>query len=169
MRKIILNLAISLDGFIEGPKGEFEWCLTDQDYGMTDFLKRTDAIFIGRKSYEVLNKTSNNPFTGKIFYLFSNTLALSNSDIIVIHDVDKEVKAIKNKKGKDIWLFGGAKLTASLLKAKLIDEIQLSVHPIILGNGKLLFNDIQKRVQLKLINSISYSSGLTQLHYQVLY
>lgn len=54
MRKIILNVAMSLDGLIEGPGGEFDWCLTDQDYGMTDFLSRIDAVFYGRKSYEVL-------------------------------------------------------------------------------------------------------------------
>ncbi|MEI9944712.1 MAG: hypothetical protein WDN26_10885 [Chitinophagaceae bacterium] len=53
MRKIILQLAVSLDSFIEGPNGEFDWCFTDDDYGMTDFLNRIDAIFIGRKSYEV--------------------------------------------------------------------------------------------------------------------
>jgi len=52
MRKIILNLAVSLDGFIEGPNGEIDWCFTDQDYGMTDFLNRIDTIFFGRKSYK---------------------------------------------------------------------------------------------------------------------
>ncbi len=53
MRKIILQLAVSLDGFIEGPNGEYDWCFTDQDYGMTDFLKGIDSLFIGRKSYEL--------------------------------------------------------------------------------------------------------------------
>ena len=54
MRKIILNLAVSLDGFIEGPNGEYDWCFIDQDYGMTDFMDSTDAIFFGRKSYELV-------------------------------------------------------------------------------------------------------------------
>lgn len=54
MRKVILNLAVSLDGFIEGPNGEFDWCFTDQDYGMTDFMNRIDVIFIERKSYELV-------------------------------------------------------------------------------------------------------------------
>ncbi len=56
MRKIILNVAVSLDGLIEGPAGEYDWCFTDQDYGMTAFLDQTDAIFFGRKSYEVFKK-----------------------------------------------------------------------------------------------------------------
>ena len=54
MRKVILNLAVSLDGFIEGPNGEFDWCFTDQDYGMMDFMNRKDAIFIERKSYKLV-------------------------------------------------------------------------------------------------------------------
>ena len=53
MRKVILQLAVSLDGFIEGPNGEFDWCFTDDDYGMTNFFNQIDTIFIGRKSYEL--------------------------------------------------------------------------------------------------------------------
>lgn len=53
MKKIILSLAVSLDGFIEGPKGEYDWCFTDQDYGMSEFFKRIDSLFIGRRSYEL--------------------------------------------------------------------------------------------------------------------
>jgi len=53
MRKVILGLAVSLDGFIEGPKGEYDWCLTDQDYGMKAFFERIDAVFVGRKTYEM--------------------------------------------------------------------------------------------------------------------
>ena len=53
MRKIILGLAVSLDGYIEGPNGEFDWCFTDQDYGMSEFFKRIDTVFMGRKSYEL--------------------------------------------------------------------------------------------------------------------
>jgi dihydrofolate reductase len=53
MRKVILGLAVNLDGFIEGPGGEYDWCLTDQDYGFSDFFKRVDTTFIGRKTYEM--------------------------------------------------------------------------------------------------------------------
>ena len=77
MRKVILQLAVSLDGFIEGPHGEFDWCLTDDDYGMTDFYKRIDAIFIGRKSYEVALSMGDNAFPGLPplkEYVFSNSL-----------------------------------------------------------------------------------------------
>ena len=53
MRKVILAVAVSLDGFIEGPNGEYDWCFTDQDYGLSDFFKRIDTVFIGRKTYEM--------------------------------------------------------------------------------------------------------------------
>lgn len=74
MRKITLGLAVTLDGFIEGPKGEYDWCLTDQDYGMTDFLKGIDAIFYGRKSYEMMLHADGglgaNPFGAIKSYVF---------------------------------------------------------------------------------------------------
>jgi dihydrofolate reductase len=78
MRKVILGLAVSLDGFIEGPNGEYDWCLTDQDYGISDFFSRIDSIFIGRKSYEFsLTMGDDVPMPGlpKVTeYVFSNTL-----------------------------------------------------------------------------------------------
>src|SRR5687767_15199973 len=77
MRKIILQLAVSLDGYIEGPNGEFDWCFTDQDYGMSDFFKRIDSVFYGRKTYElVLAMESEAPpgFPKLKEYVFSNTM-----------------------------------------------------------------------------------------------
>jgi dihydrofolate reductase len=73
MRKIILNLALSLDSFIEGPNGEFDWCFIDQDYGMTEFLANTDAILFGRKSYELLMKYDSNPYPEMEKYIFSKS------------------------------------------------------------------------------------------------
>ena len=74
MRKIILGLAISLDSFIEGSNGEYDWCFTDQDYGMTEFLSSVDAIFYGRKSYEMMQSASpegtGNPWSDKKNYVF---------------------------------------------------------------------------------------------------
>jgi len=170
MRKLILNLAVSLDGFIEGPNGEIDWCLTDQDYGMSDFLKKIDCIFIGRKSYEVLNKTSNNPFLDKYFFVFSNTMSKQGNNIHLLKGgVDEEIRQIKSEKGKDVWLFGGASLTTYLLNAKLIDEFQLSVHPVLLGNGKKLWEKIQSKVHLQLLKIIPYSTGLVQMHYMPIY
>ena len=74
MRKVMLNLAVSLDGFIEGPNGEFDWCFTDQDYGMMDFMNRIDVIFIGRKSYELVLQMGKHPYSDKLKYVFSKTI-----------------------------------------------------------------------------------------------
>ena len=64
MRKVILALAVSLDGYIEGPNGEYDWCFTDQDYGLSDFFKRIDAVFIGRKTYELTLNMGDNVSSG---------------------------------------------------------------------------------------------------------
>jgi dihydrofolate reductase len=165
MRRVILNLAVSLDGYIEGPKGEYDWCFTDQDYGMTKFLSHIDAIFFGRKSFELVCPMGPNAYPDLARYVFSRTLTSAEGAIIIKNDIKPSVEKIKRRKGKDIWLFGGAELTNSLLKLGLVDELQLSVHPIILGGGKLLFKDSGERAKLRLIDTKTYSTGLVQLFY----
>ncbi len=168
MRKIILNLALSLDGFIEGPNGEYDWCLTDQDYGMSDFFKRIDTVFIGRKSWE-LTQTMTDPVPGMPAmkeYIFSNTITkVKPEQTIVSGDIVKAVNEIKALEGKDIWLFGGASLTKSLMNNDLIDEYSLAVHPLLLGGGKPLFPQLDQRKPLKLADCKTYSSGLAILTY----
>lgn len=168
MRKIILNIAASLDGFIEGPNGEFDWCFTDQDYGMTDFMNRIDTILFGRKGYELMFKMSENPFPDKNKYVFSKTKKYTEDEIQFINrDVEKEIKFIKKQKGKDIWLFGGARFATTLINYGLVDELQLAIHPLLLGQGKPLLKDIKKKMELKLTGSKIYSTGLVQLFYKV--
>ena len=168
MRKIILGLAVSLDGFIEGPNGEYDWCFTDQDYGMSGFFKRVDTLFMGRKTYEMSLAINGNGggFPKMKTYVFSNTMEKVKDDAILITgDIKKRITEIKNEEGKDIWLFGGASLTSSLMNEELIDEISLAVHPIILGGGKPLFNNINRRINLNLIDTKTYSTGLVALIY----
>jgi dihydrofolate reductase len=167
MRKLILNVAVSVDGLIEGVNGEYDWCYTDQDYGMTNFLNRTDAIFFGRKSFEVFTKQGSTMWPDKTQYVFSNTLTSIDGNAVLINgDIIDKVRMLKNQPGKDIWLFGGASLTNTMIKEKLVDELMLSVHPIVLGKGKALFN-LDERVSLKLLESKSYSTGLVQNSYEI--
>lgn len=170
MRKVILQLAISLDGFIEGPNGEFDWCFTDADYGMTSFFKRIDSIFMGRKTYELtLSMGGSAPpgFPTLREYVFSNSLKeVKGNRIIVNGNLATEVNKIKNEPGKDIWLFGGAALTSSFINYGLIDEMALAVHPVLLGAGKSLFQNIPARIALQLINTQTYASGLVMLSYK---
>ena len=175
MRKLILGLAITLDGYIEGPNGEYDWCFTDQDYGLTDFFGRIDAIFIGRKSYEIAQQHSKNnngetipgmpPLTE---YIFSNTLtSVKEGAILVTGDSMTAARKIKNQPGKDIWLFGGASLYDAMMTAGLVDEIWMSVHPILLGSGKRLFHEQHQRTRLILLESKTYDTGLVSIRYSL--
>jgi dihydrofolate reductase len=171
MRKIILGVAISLDGFIEGPNGEYDWCFTDQDYGMKDFMNRIDAIFYGRKCYEMMLRFDHggpNPYAKMKHYVFSNTLTKPYEGTELISgDFVKQVMDLKNKPGKDIWLFGGTEITTTFINNNLVDEMDLAVHPILLGAGKSLFNNVESRKHFKLASSKAYSSGLVMLNYEV--
>ena len=170
MRKLVIGLAVSLDGFIEGPNGEYDWCFMDPEYNMMEFFQRFDTIFVGRKTYEMSAGMEGGPegFPKMKEYVFSTTLDRVKADATIISgDIKSEVEKIKKEKGKDIWLFGGAGLTTSLLNMGLVDELSLAVYPIILGGGKPLFNKIQDRINLTLLNSRAYSSGLLMLNYSI--
>jgi dihydrofolate reductase len=167
MRKVILNLAMSLDGYIEGPNGEYDWCFADQDYGMTEFLGSSDAIFLGRKSYEMMMAAGPELFATLKLYVFSNTLTKveGNAEIITEADFKQRVEEIRHQPGANIWLFGGAELVSAFIAQNQINELLISVHPVILGAGKPLFTDIKERTELILISSEQFSSGLVQLKY----
>jgi len=171
MRKVILSLAVSLDNFIEGPNGEYDWCIIDPDYDFNSFFNRLDTIFVGRKTYEMSLKIDGHPpgFPKFKEYIFSTTLDKVKAGAMLIkNDIKTEVEKIKNEKGKDIWLFGGASLTSSLLNLGLIDELSLAVHPVILGSGKPLFQNIKDRTNLTLVDAKTYSkTGLVSLTYSI--
>ncbi len=167
-RKIVLNLCTSLDSYIEGHKGEIDWCFTDQDYGMTDFLNRIDTIFFGRKSYEQLVREMPNAFAGKKKVVFSTNMCSDDSNVrIISENFEEEVEKIIKSQGKDIWLFGGANFVTDMINANLVDELMIAIHPLILGNGKPLFIDINNRKKLRLLDNKTFSTGLVQLIYKI--
>lgn len=169
MRKVILGVAVSLDGFIEGPNGEYDWCFADQDYGMSTFFKRIDAMFMGRKSYEVAKTMKGeNPWAGIRTYVFSKTLKTlddPNASVVSGENFEQQILEVTNSPGKDIWLFGGAELTTAFINKGLVDEFWLAVHPLILGRGKPLFQNIDTRKKLVLKESKVYETGLVSLTY----
>jgi len=172
MRKLILGLAVTLDGYIEGPNGEYDWCFTDQDYGLKEFFSRIDAIFIGRKSYEVMQKHADGEnipgMPAMTEYVFSGTLrSVKEGAVLVSGDSIAEARKIKEQPGRDIWLFGGASLTDALMKEGLVDELWMSVHPLLLGSGKLLFHGQNSRTQLTLLENKTYETGLVSLRYSI--
>jgi len=166
MRKVLLNVAVTLDGFIAGPDGEYDWCFTDGDYGMTEFMGSVDSILMGRKSYDLVVHYGD-PYPDKEVIVFSRTLKSVQFDNVqlVNDDIPTFVTGLTKKEGKSIWLFGGAEIVDPLFGKNLIDEMHLAIHPIILGDGIRLFKNGIKR-SLELINSITYPSGLVQSIYK---
>ncbi len=182
MRKVVLNLAITLDGFIEGPNGEIDWLVRDEtiDFGdiLNEILSDKDAIFYGRVSYDKWGnfrpgdanqkiKDAYDLLHSKQKYVFSRTQTGDETDAIFINsDIEARVREIKNEPGKNIWLYGGAKIITTFMNLDLIDGYRLAVHPVIIGKGKPLFQNIHDRHKLKLIEAKGYPSGVTLLTYE---
>ncbi|GIP40327.1 hypothetical protein J31TS4_36070 [Paenibacillus sp. J31TS4] len=177
-RKIRLDLAVTLDGYIEGTNGEVDWCIMDAEMGFVDFLHEIDTILYGRKSYEQWGQYTPEPdqsaaekelwelVHSKEKYVFSRTQKGTDEKAVFLNDhLVEAVKELKQKPGKDIWLYGGANLITTFIQLGLVDEFRLSVHPVVLGEGKPLFLDIKQRLNLKLVTSKTFSSGVVQLIY----
>jgi dihydrofolate reductase len=175
MRKIKLYIASSLDNYIASEDGGIEWLFSDADYGYEKFYDSIDTILVGRKTYEQSLRFDEYPYKGKKVYVFTRKAKVEKekktSDVEYIDgDIPEFVKRLTQQlgRGKDIWLLGGGEIVSIFLNADLVDELILSIHPIILGNGIPLFNTIRKRVNLRLIESIPFASGLVQLHYNII-
>ena len=186
MRKIILNLAVSLDGFIEGPNGEIDWCIIDDEPAsesgtashFDQFLAGIDTIFYGRVSYDLWGQyqpvSNASPAEKKLWegvhskkkYVFSEKAGLSGTGATYItSEAAAKVSEIKRQPGKDIWLYGGAQLITSFMNWGLVDNFLLAVHPVILGGGKPLFSGIKDRVGLTLNRVVTSPSGVILLDY----
>jgi dihydrofolate reductase len=172
MRKVKLFIASSLDCYIARQDGGIDWLFTDDDYGYTKFYDSIDTIIVGRKSYDQSLTFDDYPYKGKKVYVFTRKKIRKNNNEQDVEYIDTNIQdfvtSLTQSIGKDIWLIGGGEIVSVLLNAGLVDEIILSIHPIILGTGIPLLRDIQKEVNLKLENSLSFDSGLTQLYYKVL-
>lgn len=178
MRKIILDLAVTLDGFIEGPNGEIDWCIMDGESNFDKFIDSIDAIFYGRISYDLWGNyqpaEDEDPFMKDIYkaihnktkYVFSTTKEDDGKATFIGSDIKEHVLEIAKQPGKDIWLYGGGKLITTFINLGLVDVFRLAVHPVILGSGKPLFQDIKDRVNLKLTSAKTTGSGVVFLNYE---
>ena len=171
MRKVVLDLAVSLDGFIEGPRGEIDWCIMDDDMDFDGFLSTIDTIFYGRVSYdlwgnfqpEITAIDSDKALWASVHskrkYVFSSNPRQDDPAVFITSDFAENVKEIRNQQGKDIWLYGGAKLIKTFIHLNLIDIYRISVH-------KPLFEDLKERINLTLIETNRFKSGVVQLIYE---
>lgn len=178
MKDVILNLAVSLDGFIEGPNGEVDWCIMDDDMGFDAFLDGIDTMFYGRVSYDAWgnyqpdDKASDTETSmwkaihSKNKFVFSHQNGPDDKATFITDDIDNRVREIKDQPGKNIWLYGGANLIKTFIKLDLVDLYKISVHPVALGSGKPLFEDLDERVRLSLVDTRVFQSGVVELTYK---
>ena len=170
MRKIVAGFAASVDGYIEGPQGEYDWILIDEKIDFAEQMKRFDAFFFGRRSYEAALKMNSKPAKGVTNYVFSRTLETVDKNFVLVRgDTREEVEALRRQKGKDIAVFGGASLLASLLDLRLVDEMTVSFIPVLLGKGKPMVEVLKEKVWLSFLSSKRYGNGTLSVTYAVRY
>ncbi|HVG41197.1 MAG TPA: dihydrofolate reductase, partial [Chitinophagaceae bacterium] len=132
------------------------------------YMKRFDTFLYGRKTYEMILPMGNKPTRGITNYVVSTTITQVAPNFKLINgNVEKEILKVKSKEGKDIAVYGGASLLASLLNLNLVDEIHISVIPVLLGKGKPMVDVLDKKVWLTYIESKTYGNGTVQLMYKV--
>ncbi len=184
MRKVVLMMSVSLDGFIEGPNAEIDWHMVDDELHshFNEQLGAMGAFVEGRVTYELMNKfwptvdtdpASTGPMAqfARIWrdmpkIVFSRTLERADPNTTVVRElVPEDVRALKAQPGGDLAL-GGADLAAAFMAHDLIDEFRLYVHPVVIGRGKPLFQPSDTRTQLRLAESRTFGNGVVLLRYE---
>jgi dihydrofolate reductase len=169
MRKVVLGLGISLDGYIARPDGAVDFLFMPKDYSMAPFFKTIDTALMGRKTLDAALKMGAGGFSSSSMttYVFSQTLQPGERDGLIFTDKSplSVIRQIRKKPGKNIWLMGGGELARDFLKADLVDEIYIGIVPILLGEGVPLFPPGFPQREFKLAENKTYSKGLIALKY----
>lgn len=166
MRQIRYQVACSLDGYIAGPNGAFDWIIMDPEIDFDALFAEFDTLLMGRRTYEA----TGGGFPGMKAYVFSRTLnPADHPDVAVVRDsAEQTVRELRSGEGKDIWLFGGGALFRSLLELGLVDTVELAVIPVLLGGGIPLLPSPAVRKRLVLEDHRLYrTSGIMLLKYRV--
>ena len=174
MRKLVIFIATSLDGYIAKPNDDLSFLKLveneGEDYGYAEFMANIDTIILGRKTYDYVIKqigSSHYDNGQRDVYVITRTERPSaGRTIFYTRNISQLVNRLKSEKGKSIYCDGGAEVINELLKHDLIDEFIISVIPILLGDGTRLFKDGRPEQTLEFITVKTFETGLTQLHYK---
>ena len=170
MRRVRYNCAMSLDGFIAGARDEFDWIVIDPDIDFEELSGQFDTYLLGRRTFEVTGGQGPTAQPDARTFVFSRTLnQVDHEDVAVVGEDWKEVvRSLRQESGKDIWLFGGGALFGSLCEEGLVDTIEVSIVPILLGEGVPLVAELSRRIELKLTGQRTYEkTGTVSLVYEV--
>ncbi|HEY3181112.1 MAG TPA: dihydrofolate reductase family protein [Casimicrobiaceae bacterium] len=170
MRRLKLFIAASLDGYIAGRGGDISWLFRDGDYGYEAFFAGIDTVLSGRRTYEAALSFEQWPYPDRNVVVFTrgNTLRIVSPNTVATSRAPAEILAeLRAREGRDLWLVGGGELVRACLDARLIDDVIVSIHPILLGEGVPIVAPGAARTPLTLTAERRYPSGLVQLTYRV--
>jgi dihydrofolate reductase len=172
MRKVILYIAMTLDGYIAKKNGDISFLEVvenkGEDYGYTKFIKTINTVIMGRKTFEKVKSFGiPYPHSNINSYIITRNKKPAEENIIFYNgELKLLIGNLKKEKGKDIFVDGGAEVVNGLMKLDLIDEFIISIIPVFLGDGIRLFKNGRPESNLELINTTSYEKGPVVLHYK---
>lgn len=178
MRKVILSIFVSLDGRIENATGQQDWNIDVFDDEMERYaaeqLDEVDTLLLGRRTYELFARDwpaetgeVADKMNGIDKVVFSRTLTQATwRNTRIATDVALEITALRSRPGKDMLIYGSAELARDLMRLGLIDEYRLWVHPVVLGDGTPLFENFKDRIDLKLVDTRVFDTGVCILRYR---
>lgn len=171
-RHVVLFIACSLDGYIAAPDESLQWLFDfegEGDNGYSEFYDTVDTVLMGKRTYDwiIREMPDEFPYKGKECYVFTRSNAANTKDVMfVCGDIAEFVRELKNRPGKNIWLVGGGELLHFFLENRLVDELIVTVAPVILGKGIPLFREGDYGLDL-LLKDIRRFNHFAQLHYEV--
>jgi dihydrofolate reductase len=167
MRRVRYRAAMSLDGYIAGPKGEFDWIVPDPEMDFGAVFQQFDTLLVGRGTFEFMVKHGQAAVPGMKIIVFSRTLQQRDDpDVMIVADKERETVArLRARPGKDLCLFGGGLLFRSFLDAGLVDTLEVAVIPVLLGGGIPLLPARAEKAALKLTGHKVYGRGIVLLEY----
>lgn len=169
-RRLRYQVAVSLDGFIAGKNGEYDWIVMDPAIDFPAMFSEFDTAVMGRKTYEVVTRDGHmGMMSGLQSVVFSQTLPpIEQPGLRIVADDPAEVvRQLKAQPGKDVWLYGGGELFRTLLGASLVDTVELAVIPVLLGEGVPLMPPGQRTVLELCDHRVLAGSGIVALAYRI--